>query len=129
MTAQPSDDELAAALRELRISQPAAGITKLHASLVETRPEWVVSAKRTRKILQQEGLVLDSGGGTGNGSKPKAGLKTSAPEYRLNPLLDVSKLSNKIRVHDFGLPKGKVGPTRTFPRSQYADPRRDRALF
>ncbi|KAH7099037.1 hypothetical protein BKA62DRAFT_711182 [Auriculariales sp. MPI-PUGE-AT-0066] len=102
MSDQPTDDELAAALRALRIEQPTAGVNKLHASLLAAHTTWLVSQKRTHKILQREQLLL----GTNTGSS-KPGAKSNAPEYRLNQLLDVSKLSKKIDVKDFGKPKGK----------------------
>lgn len=93
---QPTDDELSSALRALRGAQPEAGIPKIHAALQEGHPDWVVSLKRTRKVLQTLGLVLG----------PAA--TALVPSYKLNEKLDVGKFSAKVRVKDFGMPRGKV---------------------
>lgn len=93
---QPTDDELAAALRALRAEHPDAGIAKLHAQLPGG---WLVSLKRARKVLQQENLVLKNNSNENNDE--------SAPRYRINDLLDVGKWSGKIQVRDFGRKRGK----------------------
>ncbi|KZW03365.1 SET domain-containing protein [Exidia glandulosa HHB12029] len=92
---QPTDDELSSALRALRGAQPEAGIPKIHAALQEGHPDWVVSLKRTRKVLQTLGLVLG----------PAA--TALVPSYKLNEKLDVGKFSAKVQVKDFGMPRGK----------------------
>lgn len=101
----PSDDELKTALQLLRAENPTLGISKLHARLLSEHPTWKVSEKRTRKYLQNEGLVLGHSGAKldeRNGSG-----KSLHPISRVIEGLDVSKWTKKIRVEYFNRHKGK----------------------
>lgn len=101
----PSDPDLTTALAVLRGENPALGIPKLHALLVSKNPGWLVSEKRTRKLLQSLGLTnaaknppSDSGGG----------LKS--PSSKLLDGLDPLKYTQKglaLRVEYFDQRKGK----------------------
>ena len=99
----PSEIELKNVLTALRNDNPTLGVPKLHALLLATRPTWAVSEKRARKILQNEGLVLNS--------NPSAKRNTpkgdSYPKSKLIENLDVSKFADKAEVHYFNAHKGK----------------------
>lgn len=107
----PSEPELLAALVDLRAQNPALGITKLHALLLAGHPEWTVSAKRTKKILQSEGLALgppsnqDLEKHKADGSAP--GADSPFPVSKLVEGLDVAKWTSKVEVKYFGRSKGK----------------------
>ncbi|KAI0354211.1 SET domain-containing protein [Trametes cingulata] len=94
----PTEEELKNALLELRAENPVLGIAKIHALLLSKRPEWTVSEKRTRKILQNAGLVLNT-----NGNAPAQLYPTS----KVIEGLDVSKWTQKVEVKYFGKTKGK----------------------
>ncbi|KAH6909592.1 hypothetical protein BKA70DRAFT_1371651 [Coprinopsis sp. MPI-PUGE-AT-0042] len=81
MAISPADDDLKSALIELKSRNPAMGITKIHALLLKERPEWTVSEKRTKKILQSEGLVS---GPSGSATAPQ----TVFPSSKVIPDLD-----------------------------------------
>ncbi|OSC96407.1 SET domain-containing protein [Trametes coccinea BRFM310] len=100
MTSQttPSEEELKNALLELKSANPTLGISKIHAQLLAAHPAWTVSEKRTRKILQGEGLVNNVNGGNPGQLYPVSKLMES---------LDVSKYSKKIEVKYFSKVKGK----------------------
>ena len=97
----PSEEELKAALQALRAQHPTLGTAKLHAHLLTENPAWTVSEKRTKKILQSEGLSL----------KPVV-TKTSS-DNTLHPVskviegLDISKWTAKVQVKYFDSYKGK----------------------
>lgn len=118
----PSEADLKAALIQLRTEHPTLGIPKLHALLLAAQPSWIVSEKRTRKVLQAEGLVLShsSSNNTVSAADPKsalndttsaqngsAGTGTLYPSSKMIEGLDVSKYSAKIAVKYFGKEKGK----------------------
>lgn len=98
----PPETELKIVLTALRNENPTLGVPKLHALLLTTRPEWAVSEKRARKILQNEGLILSSGQRNGNATETN-----SFPKSKLIELLDVSKIADKVEVHYFDERKGK----------------------
>ena len=101
----PSEDELRAALQTLRAQNPALGIAKLHARLLSEHPTWTVSEKRTKKYLQNEGLVLRQNGTkleTQHGSK-----QLLHPISRVIEGLDVTKWTKKVQVQYFDRLKGK----------------------
>ncbi len=58
MPISPPEDELKRAIIDLKSQNPSLGISKVHAYLLAMYPHWTVSEKRTRKILQAEGLTL-----------------------------------------------------------------------
>ncbi|KAK7045435.1 hypothetical protein VNI00_007688 [Paramarasmius palmivorus] len=97
-TITPSDVDLREALKSLKASNPSLGIPKIHALLLQTHPEWLVSEKRTRKFLQNEGLVL---------STEPATPKTRYPSSRVIRDLDVPRWSSKVEVKYFNKNKGK----------------------
>ncbi|KAF9269757.1 SET domain-containing protein [Marasmius fiardii PR-910] len=100
----PTDTELKEALKSLKSSNPTLGISKIHGLLLQTRHDWLVSEKRTRKFLQNEGLVL-SADPNGNSFQDKG--KAPYPSSRIIPNLDVGKWSTKVEVKYFNKRKGK----------------------
>ncbi|KAF8824592.1 hypothetical protein HHX47_DHR8000115 [Lentinula edodes] len=123
----PSDQDLRAAVVSLKSIHPTLGIAKIHALLLETHPDWIVSEKRTKKALQSEGLTLQSSQSTAQsversvatsdslaqtkGSKASkasgSGVNNIFPSSKLIPNLDISKYSTKIEVKHFNKKKGK----------------------
>ncbi|THH33374.1 hypothetical protein EUX98_g864 [Antrodiella citrinella] len=95
----PAEDALKEALKALRTEHPTLGINKLHASLLAAHPEWSVSEKRTRKVLQTEGLVISAGPSEPTGFK--------YPSSKVMEGLDVGKWTNKVEVRVFDRKKGK----------------------
>lgn len=102
----PSEDELKAALQKLRAQNPTLGIAKLHACLSTGYPDWTVSEKRTRKLLQNEGLVLSSNGTTKTSRKSAIG-NAHHPTSRVIEGLEISEWTSKIQVKYFDKLKGK----------------------
>lgn len=106
MPTSPPEDFLRTALISLKSSNPSLGIPKIHALLLSTYPDWTVSEKRMRKILQTEGLVIaakDNANGTvaaGKGAR-------KYPSSRVIPNLDLSKWTPKVEVKYFDNKKGK----------------------
>ncbi|CAE6430884.1 unnamed protein product [Rhizoctonia solani] len=88
----PADEELTSAVRSLRASNAGLGVPKILAALLSSQPEWSVSEKRLRKVIQK----LKSEEGT-----------NFFPTSSLNPTLDVSKYSSKFKPMLFGPEKGK----------------------
>lgn len=107
------DDELRAALITLKREKPSLGVAKIHTLLLETNLTWSVSEKRVRKILQEEGLLVNGTANTlsesANGGKEqnRAGSTRVYPSSSLNQSLDVNKWSKKIEVRHFDAIKGK----------------------
>lgn len=95
MSISPSDSELKDTLVALKAANPTLGIAKIHALLRSEHPDWAVSDKRTRKIMQNEGLVAG----------PSAGI--TFPSFRIAKTLDATKLSSKVEIHYFDKRKGK----------------------
>lgn len=95
----PSEDDLRAALVALKTRYPSLGIVKTHSILLASYPDWTVSEKRTRKVLQSEGLILDT-------PSPQA-TDFVYPSSRLIPDLDISKWSSKVQVRYYDKRKGK----------------------
>ncbi|KAF8889109.1 SET domain-containing protein [Infundibulicybe gibba] len=100
MITSPTDQELRDSLTDLKSKNPAFGISKIHGLLLSSHPDWTVSEKRTRKMLQNEGLIIRSG----PQEEQNVGL---FPSSHLIPGLDVSKLSSKVEVKYFDKKKGK----------------------
>lgn len=99
----PPENELKNVLTALRNDHPTLGVPKLHALLLATRPDWTVSEKRARRLLQNEGLVLNSK----TNAKQNAAKGTSFPSSKLIEDLDVSTIADKVEVHYFDTQKGK----------------------
>lgn len=96
----PPEDELKAALLALKADNPTLGISKIHTLLLAAHSEWTVSEKRTRKVLQSEGLVQTS---SASGGAPGQ----IYPSSRLIEGLDVTKWTPRVEVKYFGKAKGK----------------------
>jgi len=106
MAITPAEPELAFALTQLKAQFPQLGIAKVHARLLETHPDWLVSEKRTRRILQQEGLTLTSAPAVPGVD----GAETEViqhPRSKLIENLDVRQWTPKVRVKYFNKKKGK----------------------
>ncbi|KAI0673183.1 SET domain-containing protein [Trametes maxima] len=94
----PAEEDLKSALLALKSTNPTLGISKIHALLLSSHPEWTVSEKRTRKVLQSVGLVQNANAGA-------PGL--FYPSSRVIEGLDVAKWTPKAEVRYFGKVKGK----------------------
>lgn len=102
-TFTPPEDELRDALVSLKLHNPALGIAKTHALLLALHPAWAVSEKRTRKILQSEGLVLCGMPTRTSGDSTPAVY----PSSRVIPDFAVNKWTQKVEVRYFDQKKGK----------------------
>ncbi|KAJ7585251.1 hypothetical protein C8J56DRAFT_862870 [Mycena floridula] len=102
MPVSPSDAELTIALIEIKAAHPGLGISKVHGQLLTAHPEWTVSEKRTRKILQNEGLIVSD---PEKGAMP--GSNAIYPSSRVIPNLDIKKWTKKVEVKYFNKKKGK----------------------
>ena len=91
MPVSPPDDSLRAALLDLRANNPSLGISKLHTKLLAEHPDWTVSEKRVKKFLPR--------------SSPPG--PQSRPTSRVINNLNVTRWTNKVKVVDYGNPKGK----------------------
>ena len=101
----PSDTDLTSALAALRKEKPALGVPKLHALLLSENPGWLVSEKRTRKVLQGLGLTNTI---KGQATDSAGGLKH--PFSKLLEGLDPLKYTRNgpaVRVEYFDQKKGK----------------------
>lgn len=99
-TTVPTEDELKEALSTLRAENPTLGIPKLHALLSSTHPDWSVSEKRTRKVVQSAGLTVAPPGGS-------SASRTAYPKSSVIKDLDIAKWTTKVEVRNFGKEKGK----------------------
>lgn len=99
MPAIPSEDELTMAIVQLKKDNPELGIAKVHARLTGKYPDWTVSEQRTRKIIQNQGLII---------STPRNMHEVNIyPSSRLVAGLHVPKWTSKVGVRWFGKKKGK----------------------
>jgi hypothetical protein len=99
MPVSPSEDELTRAIVDLKKENPDLGISKVHALLTSKYPDWTVSEKRARKILQNEGLIV---------SVPRQMPSVQVfPSSRIISGLKISKWTPKVEVKWFGKTKGK----------------------
>ncbi|KAF9028359.1 SET domain-containing protein [Hymenopellis radicata] len=94
----PPEADLRSALIALKTEHPALGIQKIHAQLLVSHPEWTVSEKRTRKILQNEGL-------TGTVTIPADA--SLVPSSRLMPESAIAIMPPSISVRQLGPLRGK----------------------
>ncbi|KAI0758953.1 SET domain-containing protein [Fomes fomentarius] len=95
----PPEDVLKSALLALKSANPTIGVPKIHTLLLAEHPEWIVSEKRTRKVLQSEGLVQNAAGAPSPGQIfPNSGLIDD---------LDIAKWTTKVEVKYFNKIKGK----------------------
>ncbi|KAF9450750.1 SET domain-containing protein [Macrolepiota fuliginosa MF-IS2] len=99
MPGSPPEDELTSAIVQLKKENPELGISKIHALLMNQYPDWTVSEKRTRKILQTQGLIV---------SAPGQALSILVyPSSRVVQGLNVQKWTSKVGVKWFDKRKGK----------------------
>ncbi|KAH9476890.1 putative protein lysine methyltransferase SET5 [Psilocybe cubensis] len=100
MSISPHEDELAQALIDLKARDPQLGISKIHALLLKNYPDWIVSEKRTRKILQLHGLIV--------APTPPGGYEPPVyPSSRIIETLNIQQWSQKVQVRYFNKKKGK----------------------
>jgi len=97
MPAIPSEDELTMAIVQLKKENPEFGIAKVHAQLNSKYPDWTVSEQRTRKILQNQGLIISAPGN----------IPDIYPSSRLVAGLHIPKWTSKVEVRWFDKKKGK----------------------
>lgn len=112
-TPTPTDNELHAAVREVRDANPELGVLKLWAAVKEGKG-WAVSEKRFRKALAEVGGTLSGAGATaaptkkkGKGSKSRRVGDHLEPETHLDTTLDVASTAPKVEVSMFGGARGK----------------------
>jgi hypothetical protein len=94
MVLAPTDAQLKNALLTLRAEHPSLGVSKIHAMLQAGHPEWTISEKRTRRVMQCGGLMV--GGGK----------RRVYPSSRVIEGLDVRKWTDKVEVVYFDAIKG-----------------------
>lgn len=105
----PSETDLVAELRTIRNENAMIGVTKFLPLLKERKPEWSVSEKRIKKLLQQEGLMV---GGQEDATKIKRKGKEvdtgySHPKSYMNDSIDVRKWTSKVDIKRIDDVKGK----------------------
>ncbi|KIM23922.1 hypothetical protein M408DRAFT_76772 [Serendipita vermifera MAFF 305830] len=108
-TISPSEEDLTTQLKLLRDSHPTTGVAKLLALLKDEKPEWTVSEKRAKKVLQQAGLMISA---TLEGKKSaKAGATGAKPrKYPVSSMdskVDAKKWTEKVSIRHFDAVKGK----------------------
>lgn len=99
MSITPAEDVLTQALIALKSEEPQLGISKVHALLLKNNPDWIVSEKRTRKILQNQGLIV--------GPPPGPTDLPVYPSSRVIDSLEISQWTSKVSVKYFDRKKGK----------------------
>lgn len=102
MPFSPPEEELTQAVIDLKSRNPQLGISKVHALLLQNYPDWLVSEKRTRKILQNQGLIVPPTPSSSSLPEPAV-----YPSSRVIQSLDVHQWSPKIDVKYFNKKKGK----------------------
>lgn len=53
----PSDENLLAELRRVKVAHPEMGVQRLSGQLHEDHPDWRINAKRVRRVLKEHGLL------------------------------------------------------------------------
>ncbi|KAI7865947.1 hypothetical protein BDF14DRAFT_1819467 [Spinellus fusiger] len=87
-----TEASLISAIQQLKLEFPTYGIKKVTVTLNERMPEWTVSEKRVKKIMQAQGLTQ---------SEPvikKSGVEDdpSVPVSYIDPTLDFTSISSNI---------------------------------
>jgi hypothetical protein len=95
MTTAPPEDELVKLVKELRSEYPSLGAPKLLVILRQNNPQWSLSEKRLRKILQQENLVAT------------AASATVYPVSKIDGRVDASTWTSQVAIKQFDKVKGK----------------------
>lgn len=127
-TISPTESELTRAIASIKAANPQMGIAKVHVLLLSTYPGWLVSEKRTRKVLQGLGLIVSSGAsssvGAGSNSATASPVNASGdgdatttnldppepsifPSSRVIETLDTHQWTPKVQVRYFDEKKGK----------------------
>ncbi|KAF8816928.1 SET domain-containing protein [Phlegmacium glaucopus] len=101
----PQESELTAAVISLKNKDPSLGISRVHTLLLQTYPEWTVSEKRTRKILQSQGLIVSDP--SSNSMSSESAKSRIYPSSRVIDSLDISQWTPKVKVKYFNKKKGK----------------------
>jgi len=101
----PTEGELRAALVALRTENATLGLARIHSLLLATHPSWTVSEKRTRKVLQAEGLMLGQPSGASVSDERQSAM--IYPVSNVIEELDLGKWTSKVEVNYFGRVKGK----------------------
>lgn len=99
----PNEAELVQEVRRLRNEHPTLGATKLLGVLRECKPEWTISEKRLKKVMQQEGLMVVSK----QEHASKSGTEMRHPISKLNSAVDVKKWTKKLEIKQFDAVRGK----------------------
>ncbi|PPQ95821.1 hypothetical protein CVT26_015930 [Gymnopilus dilepis] len=102
MPFSPPEEELTQAVIDLKSKNPQLGISKVHALLLQSHPDWIVSEKRTRKVLQHQGLIVSPALATSSIPEPAV-----YPSSKIIYSLDIHQWSPKIAVKYFNKKKGK----------------------
>lgn len=89
----PSHDALLPIIRQLRVQHPDLGASKLLLQLKTAQPEWAVSEKRLRKLLQMISPTIDEPG--------------LVADTHMDPTLQVTEIAPKVKAKMFGGEKGK----------------------
>jgi len=95
MTTAPPEDELIKVVKTLRVDHPSLGAPKLLVILRQKNPEWSLSEKRLRKLLQQENLVAT------------ATPATVYPVSKIDDRVDASTWTSQVAIKQFDKVKGK----------------------
>jgi len=98
----PQEEELTKALFDVKSANPQLGISKVHAEVLKTHSQWIVSEKRTRKILQNHGLIVTSTPSSANGAEQPV-----YPSSRLIEGLDLFQWTTRVEVKYFNKKRGK----------------------
>ena len=106
-TTSPSGEQLINALHALRKEHPTLGIVKCHAVLLRDHPDWTVSEKRFRKVLQQQGLNSLRAAHVREDKSIVDSDNKVYPRSRIIEHLDVKQWTKKVEVMWFGEKKGK----------------------
>jgi len=95
MTTAPPEDELVKVAKALRAEHPSLGASKLLVIVRQQNPEWSLSEKRLRKLLQQENLVAT------------AAPAVVYPSSKIDDGIDASTWTSQVAIKQFDKAKGK----------------------
>lgn len=98
MTTAPPEDELIKVVRQLRAEHPSLGAPKLLAIVRQKNPEWSLSEKRLRKLLQQQNLVATAA---------PAAPAVAYPRSKIDEGVDASTWTSGVAIKQFDKMKGK----------------------
>jgi hypothetical protein len=87
----PSEQDVAACIGKVQSTQPTLGALKILAIIKEDHPDWVLSEKRFKKIL----------------NSLSSERTTLVARTGIDPSIDVEGIAPKVEVKLFGKGKGK----------------------